>query len=114
MTIVNRSMRLASRVDALAVRLSEGDPQKTELRSRIAALDNECGCTMAGIFLAVAVGLAAVYFVMAGGPSFSSGLLAGGFIFGAAIVGKATGLGVAQLRLLLLRRLLTTRLARVD
>ena len=44
-------MSLADRVDALAQRLPHDDPRRGELRARIAALANDCGCTAGGIFL---------------------------------------------------------------
>ncbi|MDQ3982776.1 MAG: hypothetical protein M3271_08885 [Actinomycetota bacterium] len=104
-------MRLARRVDALAVRLADGDARKVEVRRRIAALDDECGCTMGGIFLGVAAGLAVAYFLIGGGFGLGSGLSAAGFVFGASLLGKAFGLGAAKLRLLRLQRLLAAQLA---
>ena len=44
-------MSLADRVDALAQRLPHDDPRRGELRARIAALANDCGCTAGGNFL---------------------------------------------------------------
>jgi len=104
------------RVDfrAIAAQLPESDPRIVEIRSRMASLANECGCTMGGTFFAAAVALAVTYFLIAGRPDLGSGLLAIGFVFVASVVGKLVGLSVARIRLLWLRRVLTARLASVE
>jgi hypothetical protein len=104
---------LADRVDALAIRLPEGDPRKADFRRLIAALADECGCTMGGIFLVAATILAIAYFIIAGGLTIGSALLAIAVVFVASLVGKAIGLGLARIRLLRLRRVLSARLVSV-
>lgn len=107
-------VRLASSVDALAAQLSDTDTRRAELRSRIATLGRECGCTMGGVFFAVAAMLTIAYFLATGLPSVGSGLLAIGFVFAASLLGKLVGLGVARIRLLALRHALTSRLSSLE
>jgi hypothetical protein len=103
-------MRLADSVDALARRLPDDDPRRGEFRARIAALANDCGCTMGGIFLVAATVLAIGYFVLGGRLGIGQIAIAIGFALLASFVGKGVGLGIARLRLLWLRRALTARL----
>lgn len=100
--------------DAMAAKLPDGDPWTAEIRSRIARLASECGCTMGGIFLAAAMAAAVAYFVITAALDFGSMLLAIGFVFGASVVGKFVGLGVARIRLLLLRRALSARRTSIE
>src|SRR5205823_12877452 len=98
----------------LAPQQTESDARIGEIRSRIARLATECGCNMGGIFFAVAVPLVVTYFLIAGGLSLGSGLLAIGFIFVASVVGKLIGLSLARIRMLLLRRILAVRVAAME
>jgi hypothetical protein len=102
---------LARRVDALARRLPDEDPRRAQARARIAALAGECGCTLGGVFLAVAAVLAVAYFAAGGRVAAGPVLLALGLVLAASLLGKLVGLGVARLRLLALRRSLSRRIA---
>ena len=101
---------LAASVDALARRLPDDDPRRGELRARIAALANDCGCTMGGIFLVAATVPAVGYLVLGGRLGIGQIAAAIGFVLLASFVGKGIGLGIARVRLLWLRRALTARL----
>jgi hypothetical protein len=104
-------MSLARHVDALAARLPNVDPRKAELRARIARLSGECGCRMSGIFLLGAAGLTVAYLLALRELSLGSALLAFAFVFAMGLLGKLVGLGVAQLRLLAVRRSVLRRLS---
>jgi hypothetical protein len=106
-----KTMSLAGSVDALAARLPDADPSKAELRTRIATLAQECGCTMGAVFFAGASVVAVAYFLATGQLGIGPGLLAIGFVFAASLLGKLVGLSVARIRLLALRGSLTTRLS---
>lgn len=69
---------------------------------------------MGGVFFAGAAMLTVAYFLATGPPSVGSGLLAIGFVFAASMLGKLVGLSVARIRLLALRRALTTRLSSLE
>jgi hypothetical protein len=97
-----------------AAQRPERDPGIAELRSRVASLASDCGCSMGGIFLAAALTGAAIYFLIAGGLGLSSGLLALAFVFAASVIGKLVGLAVARIRMLRLRRMLAARLASLE
>ena len=108
-----RALSLANRVDALAIQLPEGDPRKAEFRRLIAALADECGCTMGGIFLVAATVVAIGWFAVNGGFAIGSAVIAAILVFAASLVGKALGLGMARVRLLRVRSELAARLASV-
>lgn len=101
-------MSLADRVDALAQRLPHDDPRRGALRTRIAALANDCGCTAGGIFLVVATVVAVGYFVAGGRLGIGEVAAATGLVLVACFIGKGLGLGIARLRLLWLRHVLVT------
>jgi hypothetical protein len=90
------------------------EPRIEELRARLASLAAECGCTMGGIFLAIALVAALLHFLIRGGLGLQSGLAAGGLIFLASITGKLVGLGAARIRMVRLRRMLTARLTAAE
>jgi hypothetical protein len=93
---------------------SESGPEIDELRARLASLASECGCTMGGVFLAIAVALAVVYFLVRGGFGVQSGLAALGLVFLASVIGKLIGLGAARIRMARLRRILAARLSAME
>lgn len=97
------------------VRLSSFEHARTfdeaRLRSRIASLASECGCAMGGIFLVASAAGAAAYVLATGRPGLGSGLAALGVVGASSAAGKLTGIAIARLRLLRLRRLLEARLA---
>ena len=90
------------------------EPRVDELRARLATLAGECGCTMGGIFLAIALVVAVLYFLAKGGLGLQSGLAALGLVFLASIIGKLVGIGAARLRMARLRRILAARLTAVE
>jgi hypothetical protein len=90
------------------------EPRIEELRARLASLASECGCTMGGIFLAIALVAAVLYFLIRGGLGLQSGLAAAGLIFLASVAGKLVGLGAARIRMVRLRRMLTARLTAAE
>jgi hypothetical protein len=104
-------MGLADRVDGLAARLPDDDPRKGADRARIAALADECGCRMGGMFFFAAAAVGVAYLVAIGPFSPWTAALAAGVALAASLLGKLIGLGVARLRLLWLERLLTARLS---
>jgi hypothetical protein len=112
--VPGRTRGLAERVDALAVRLPDDDPQKGELRKLVASRAGECGCSMGGAFLLGASVIAGVYFAVGGGLNPSSALKALGGVFCVSLIGKAVGIGIARVRLLSLRRTLATKLALLE
>jgi hypothetical protein len=99
-------------IEAMAARLPDSDPRTAELRSRIVHLENDCGCTMGGVFFAAAVAVAVTYFLIEGRPGIISGLLSIPFVLVASAVGKLFGLGIARIRLLWLLGTLNMRLQR--
>jgi len=103
--------KLASSVDALAAGLPDGDPVKAALRARAVTLGQECGCAMAGAFLAGAALLAVGHFVFLGKLTPGLAAAAIGLVFATAAVGKVVGVAVSRLRLLALRRTISRRLA---
>jgi hypothetical protein len=82
---------------------------------RAKAHKNECGCTMGGMFLIVAVVVFALdtllVGIIGGGSSLRTALYGSAFVLGSSLVGKAVGMGVARLRLLLLYRKLRIQYA---
>jgi hypothetical protein len=75
---------------------------------RAKAYRNECGCSTGAVFfgasLLVLVVRGVFFHFAANGGSLSAIFGATLLVFGAAIVGKAVGIGVARIRLLLLYR----------
>lgn len=84
------------------------------LRARLASLAGECGCTMGGVFLVIALAAAVMYFLVRGGLGMQSGLAALGLVFLASVIGKLVGLGAARIRMIRLRRILTARLETME
>ncbi|HEV3038300.1 MAG TPA: hypothetical protein VHA33_11035 [Candidatus Angelobacter sp.] len=74
---------------------------------------NECGCTMGGVFAIGALMLLilrGIFFTHAGGGHWHAAILQGtAFVFGACMLGKGTGIGIARIRLGLLYRDLRLR-----
>lgn len=106
--------RAARRIDALAVRLPDSDPWKTRARSTIAALGEDCGCSMGGAFFGVAAVAAIAVLLASGMPGAGALLLAIAAVIGAGFVGKLVGLGVARARLIWLGRSIRSRIASVE
>ena len=76
-------------------------------------LRNECGCAMSGAFLVGAIGLLIVHYLFFRDiirVSLPGEVLAAvAFVFGAGLIGKAVGIGIARARLVLLYRHLRVR-----
>ncbi|WP_190021127.1 hypothetical protein [Streptomyces hiroshimensis] len=102
---------LAARVDALAKLLPDSDLQKAGLRSRVAALGQECGCRLGGIFLAVGTFLAVIFFVTVESPRMVTLLLSVVCLLAFSMLGKFAGLTAARMKLLVVRREVEHRLA---
>ena len=90
------------------------EPRVEQLRARLATLAAECGCTMGGVFLALALVAAILYFLVRGSLGLQSGLAALGLIILASIVGKLVGIGAARIRMVKLRRMLAARLTTIE
>ena len=80
---------------------------------RAKAHRNACGCAMGGVFLVGAVVLLIIdglFFHVIGGRHWAMvALLGAGFAFGAGILGKLIGIGIARVRLALVHRELRIR-----
>jgi VIT1/CCC1 family predicted Fe2+/Mn2+ transporter len=97
--------------DTLELLLYSFPEERQRLRpyvDRAEAYRNECGCSMGGAFLLGSLGLLILYaFLFEGfaGSNVLNGVLrASAFVFGAAVAGKLTGIGIARIRLALLYR----------
>jgi hypothetical protein len=101
-------------VDALLRRLPEGDPYKVSAQKRAATFDHECGCAIGGTFLIAAAVLAAGYLLLNQHVTIGTLLAAAGFVFAAAIAGKLIGILVARIRMRLLHREVSVRIAKVE
>lgn len=85
---------------------------------RAKALSSECGCSMGGAFMVIALVLVVVHEVVSAGSA-QAGVIGrllrdGAIVFGAGITGKLTGLALARVRLVWLYRELRIRYARYD
>jgi hypothetical protein len=101
-------------VDALLRRLPDGDSYKASAQKRAAGFDHECGCAMGGIFLIAAAVLAAGYLLLNQHVTIGTLPAAAGFVFASAIAGKLIGLLVARIRISLLHREVSVRVAKVE
>jgi hypothetical protein len=103
--IVKRAaMKRTEHIDVLLARFPTADPERVAIGARASAYSRDCGCKMGALFLAGALLLVVVYFLWVGAVSFRTGVAGIVFIFVAAVSGKAAGLGLASLKLALLRR----------
>lgn len=80
---------------------------------RANSYSNECGCSMGGAFLAGSLALVILngfFFNALGKANLTTDVVLGtAFVFGAGIVGKLTGIGIARIRLAMLYRHLRIR-----
>ncbi len=80
---------------------------------RAKAYSNECGCSMGGAFMVGSLGLLILYGLLFNGFGrgnlLTDALWGTAFVFGAGIVGKLTGIGIARIRLAMLYRHLRIR-----
>lgn len=104
--------RAAEAVDALLAQVPADDPERPALQARAGKYSRECGCALAGAFLAAALLLALIHFATGGHLGLRTGVEGALFVLGAAALGKAVGLLQAQLKLAWLRRLLSRKLER--
>jgi hypothetical protein len=81
--------------------------------ARVKVYKNECGCSMSGAFLVGSFCLLILFGFLfngfEGGYLMTNALRGTAFVFGAGIVGKLTGIGIARFRLTLLYRHLRAR-----
>jgi hypothetical protein len=92
-------------------RLSGDDGEKARLRDRARRYRNACGCALSGLFLIVSIAACGAGLVLADPFRWSLVAIGIAFVFCASLLGKAVGIGWARVRLLLLHRSLTRRLA---
>ena len=103
--MVNTEMTL-SRINVAISRLQIDQAEREVLQRKAARYSNECGCSTGSLFLiAATIGLIvdAVFFAGNFGPSIWNI----GWLLGAAMVGKLTGMIAGRIRLFLLCRRLT-------
>lgn len=96
-------------VDVLVAQLLASEADKSALRQRVATLREECGCAMGAGFVAAAVALTPPLLWWTGGISLTGFAVYAGVVFGAGLVGKATGVLLARGRLWLLGQHLSRR-----
>jgi hypothetical protein len=90
-------------IDGLIAQLPPDDPERARVEAHAAKLGRACGCGLSATALTVALFSAAAYVAVRGGLTFRTIGLSLVFVLAAAVLGKATGLLVASLRLELLR-----------
>jgi hypothetical protein len=113
---MKQSNRSTGHIDILQ-RLWRALPEETDkLRpyvEKVKSYRNECGCAMGGVFLIGSLLLLVVdglfFNGIIGGHWLTTALRGTAFAFGASIAGKATGIGVARIRLALMYRELRIR-----
>ncbi len=114
--MIKRAIRSNIRTDLLQRLWNALPEQRGELLPyfrQARAYKSECGCTMGGVFLMGALILLLLdilfFHVLSSGGWLSTGLEGTAFIFGASIVGKATGIVIARIRLAWMYRELRIR-----
>jgi hypothetical protein len=80
------------------------DTAAEHFRSPVGVLANECGCAMGGAFLVATAVIVATYLFPFGHFTATAVVVATAVTFASAMAGKAVGISVACVRLLLLRR----------
>ena len=100
--------RMVISVDALIARIPADDPAHRRARDRARSYAQDCGCSMGGIFMAAAIAVAVLQWIVSPGLEPVRALYALGFVMAAAVAGKAAGLTLARLRLSLLQRSLAS------
>ena len=102
-----------STLDALLRALPDEREQLRPYVERAERYKGECGCSASGAFLAATLGALAVYGLFFHGLSRHTlpgdALWAASLTFGAGVVGKLAGIGVARLRLAVMYRRLRAR-----
>jgi hypothetical protein len=83
------------------------------IREKIIKLRRDCGCSMGGIFLVASFILSLGYLGIIRGFSFRAVLIALGFVFVSAIIGKSIGIGIARIRLSMLCKSLHKQATRI-
>jgi hypothetical protein len=91
-------------IDELIARMPSGSSEINNIRRRVIAFRNDCGCSMSGAFLIACALSELVYFPLHGVHHVRSILIGIALIIVSALVGKLLGIGVARLRLSLLHR----------
>jgi hypothetical protein len=90
-------------IDRMIAQLPPDDPERDRLEAHAARLGRACGCGLSATALTVALFSAGAYVAVRGGLTFRTIGLSLLLVLAAAVLGKATGLLVASLRLELLR-----------
>ncbi len=106
------SDRLAETYSLVSL-LPIGNDEAAELRRRAINLDEECGCDWSAIYFLAALIGGIVYLLGPGRLNAIDVTIAVVLTLIAAIVGKASGIGLARLRLIALNRSLRGRLATI-
>lgn len=99
-------------LDQLFRALPEERERLSPYLKRAQAFSSECGCSLGGAFLTVALAGIVVYAIaggFAGAAPLRAVLLTVAFLFAAGITGKLIGIAVARIRLVLLCRELVAR-----
>jgi len=101
--------RTAIAIEALLENLPEDDAEKAVLTARARVYAQECGCAMGGSFLAAALAMTLIYVVITRDLSVRTCIASIALIFVASVLGKVTGIWLAWVKLVLLRRSLARR-----
>ena len=96
-------------IDALLAQMPDDDPQKEEFQRRAIAYHRDCGCAMGAAFMVAAAVLVVLDLLFLDRFSLGHALVGIVAVCVAAAVGKAFGLGVTAVKLLVLRRSIAAR-----
>jgi hypothetical protein len=114
--MIQTAIRSGRKADVLAGLWSALPEEREKLLpyvEKAKSFRNECGCTLGGVFAVgsmVLLVLRGLFFTHAGGGHWIIAILQGtAFVFGACILGKGAGIGIARIRLGLLYRELRLR-----
>jgi hypothetical protein len=94
-------------IDWLLRQVERDDPQRADYQRRAIAYQSDCGCSMGAAFMVGSILGVAIAFTVDYRISVFRGVLAVVTVLLATAVGKAVGLALARLRLVLLRRRIT-------
>lgn len=97
------------RIDVLLARMAVDDPQREVFQRRAIAYHRDCGCAMGGAFMVVTAALVVLDVLFVHRFSLEHALVGTAAVFVAAALGKAFGLGLAAMRLVVLRRTIVAR-----
>jgi hypothetical protein len=105
--------RTSAAIGELVTQLALEPAERSDVHTRMARHNRDCGCAMGGMFLVAALIMAVVYIAVT--ARFAIGVIGAGiaFVMVSSLLGKAIGLVVASVRLGLLRRSLSRRVRRM-